>query len=269
MNNPKYQRTKEKRPLQGKGFYIAMAACLIAIGTAAWMTFDSIHSLTDLPDTSSATTSGSSQLTVGSSKPDTNAVDNPVSGVPVTPSSTASSKKPTSAETESKVPVNNPVTASSSPAESKAPVTSSAPKNTSYIMPVPGKVTKPFGDSLYSLTFGDWRAHRGVDLAANKGSSVMSIGNGSVTKIFSDDMLGYVVIATYDDLEVWYCGLGSNPSVKVGESVRAGQTIGIVADVPSETAEESHLHLEIHKNGQAIEPLAAIGQESKLPSEEE
>jgi len=242
-----------------------MAACLIAIGTAAWMTFDSIHSLTQLPDTSSATNSGSSQLNIGSSKPDANAVNNPVSGVPAD----FSSQKPVSSAAESKVPVNNPVTASSKPAESKAPVTSSAPKNKSFLMPVPGKVTKPFGDSLFSLTFGDWRAHSGVDLAANKGSTVMSVGEGTVTKCFADDMLGYVVVAQYDDLEVWYCGLGNNPSVKTGEAVRAGQTIGVISDVPSETAEESHLHLEVHKNGQPVEPLAAIGQESKLPSEEE
>lgn len=268
MNDPKYQRTKEKRPPQGKGFYIAMAACLVAIGTAAWMTFDSIQSLTDIPDASSAapTASDSSQLNIGSSKPDADAVNNPVSGVPANPSS---SGEPASSQTESTTPVNNPVTVSSAPSESKPSVSSSAPKNESYLMPVAGKVTKPFGDSLYSLTFGDWRAHRGVDLAANKGSSVISIGEGTVTKILTDDMLGCVVIAQYDDLEVWYCGLGSNPSVKVGEALRAGQVIGIIADVPSETAEESHLHLEIHKDGQPVEPLAAIGQESKLPSAEE
>ncbi|MGI6260886.1 MAG: peptidoglycan DD-metalloendopeptidase family protein [Acutalibacteraceae bacterium] len=267
MNNPRYQRTKEKRPLQGKGFYIAMAACLIAIGTAAWMTFDSIRSLTDVPDASSATASASSQLNIGSSQPDANAVDRPVSGVPANPTSSTASVSP---QTESKVPVNNPVTASSAPTvESKAPTASSEPKNKSFLMPVAGKVTKPFGDSLYSLTFGDWRAHRGVDLAASKGSNVLSIGEGTVTKTFADDMLGYVVVASYDDLEVWYCGLGSNPSVKVGENVRAGQVIGAIADVPSETAEESHLHLEIHKDGQPVEPLAAIGQENKLPSAEE
>lgn len=267
MNNPRYRRTKEKSPVQGKGFYIAMAACLIAIGTAAWMTFDSIHSLTDLPDPSSASAFSSSQLNIGSSQPDVNAVDRPVSGVPANPNSSAA---PVSSQAESKVPVNHPVTTSSAPAaESKAPASSSEPKNKSFLMPVAGRVTKPFGDSLYSLTFGDWRAHNGVDLAASKGSNVLSIGEGTITKAFSDDMLGYVVVASYDDLEVWYCGLGSNPSVKVGENVRAGQVIGAVADVPSETAEESHLHLEIHKDGKPIEPLAAIGQESKRPSAEE
>lgn len=269
MMNPKYQNHKNKKPAQGKGFYIAMAACLVAIGTAAWMTFDSIRSLTGIPDASSQpTTSDSSQLTIGSSDPDANAVDNPVSGVPANPSSDASSRTPASSAAESKQPVNNPVTPSSKPAESLSP-SSAAESTQQFMTPVPGKVTKPFGESLFSLTFGDWRAHNGVDLAAAKGSTVQSIGDGTVKEIYQDDMLGHVVVVTYDNLEVSYCGLGSNPPVKVGEQVRAGQVIGSIADVPSETAEESHLHLEVRKDGKAVEPLSAIGKEDKLPSAED
>ena len=262
----RFKKSSEKKKSPGVGFYIAMAVCLGVIGVSAWTTADSILSLNDPVQTSSE--SGSSMV----------AVDRPVSGVPTPESSSSSgaevSSKPVSSEptapkpapVSSALPTNHPVP----PVSSEIPV-SSQPKidTTSFIMPINGKILKPFSVSAYSHTFEDWRAHNGVDIAAVKGANVLAIGDGIVSEVRQDDMLGTVLVIDHSGLEVHYCGLGKNPAVKKGDSVQCGQVLGVINDIPSETVEETHLHLQIKQNGEWVEPLAAIGKEEKLPSETE
>ena len=52
----------------------------------------------------------------------------------------------------------------------------------------------------------------------------------------------------------YYCGLGENFLVKEGDIVTKGQAIGTVTAVPFEAAEEPHLHLEVRRDGIAIDP---------------
>lgn len=281
-----YHKHQSEKPPKGKAFYLAAAACLTAIGVSAWMTFDSVGSLMKPAESSSMP-----ETPVHS---ETNAVNRPLYGVPDqresrsetkpqsepressrpetavsseenTASETVSSEIPPETASQGSQPVNRPVY----PTVSEPPAVSEAPVNESFLMPVPGKVTKPFGESLYSLTLGDWRSHSGVDLAANGGSNVLSVGAGKILTIEQDDTLGWVISAAYDDLEVRYCGMGSNPSVREGDAVEAGQVLGALAEVPGESAEESHLHLEVLRDGAPVEPLSALGKEDLLPSEED
>ena len=57
------------------------------------------------------------------------------------------------------------------------------------------------------------------------------------------------------------------PTVKAGDTVRCGQVVGILKDIPSETVEDAHLHIQVQRDGKWIEPLAAMGKENLLPSE--
>ncbi len=246
---------------QGAGFYIALAICLTAIGASAWATYDSIQSLRK--PASARTTSSAASV----------AANRPVSGIPaesIAPSSQtpaaasshpASSAAPVLSEPVSSAPAVSEPPASSEPV-SEPPVVSMPEK---YMMPINGRILKPFGKSAYSQTFGDWRAHLGVDIAAVKGGNVLAVGRGEVEKFYEDPLLGHVLVIRHGNLEVYYCGLGSNPSVKAGDSVIGGQVLGVVNDIPSETVDEVHLHLQIKKNGEWVEPLAALGKDA--PSE--
>lgn len=256
------QKSSNRKSPKGAGFYIALAVCLAAIGVSVWSTADSLNSLR-------------APVKPSSLKP----VDHPVSGVPY------SSETPSDSGSVSDVPVSSVGSSSVVPPSSAAetlwplkPSSSQKPKpqvpssqtpvtNTTYIMPVSGRILKPFSDSAYSQTFEDWRAHMGVDIAARQGANVMSVGNGTVTEIYRDDLLGTVVAVRYDAIEVHYCGLGSNPSVKAGEDVMCGQVLGVLREIPGECVDESHLHLQVKKDGQWVEPLAALGKEEQLPSE--
>ena len=257
----RFQKQSSGKKPQSVGFYIALAVCLTAIGASAWTTFDSVMDLRR-----------SASVAPSSVQP----VNRDVSGVPASEpassaqtSSAAPASKPES-KPESKPaskPESKPESRPESKPESKAPSSAAPVTATSYILPVNGEIQKPFGQSVYSRTFGDWRAHNGIDIAATAGCSVMAIGDGTVQSFTEDVMLGGVLVIRHGDLDVYYCGLGSNPSVKAGDTVRCGQVVGILKDIPSETVEDAHLHIQVQRDGKWIEPLAAMGKENLLPSE--
>ena len=250
----RFQKQSSGKKPQSVGFYIALAVCLTAIGASAWTTFDSVM---DLRRSASVAPSSVQQ------------VNRDVSGVPASEpaSSTQTSSAAPASKPESK-PASKPESKPESKSESKPAPSSAAPVTaTTYILPVNGEIQKPFGQSVYSRTFGDWRAHNGIDIAATAGCSVMAIGDGTVQSFTEDVMLGGVLVIRHGDLDVYYCGLGSNPSVKAGDAVRCGQVVGILKDIPSETVEDAHLHIQVQRDGKWIEPLAAMGKENLLPSE--
>lgn len=125
-----------------------------------------------------------------------------------------------------------------------------------FTLPVSGKIFNAFsGDELvYNRTLDDWRTHNGIDISAVVDEAVKAGANGTVTKVYTDGLLGTVVEINHGDFTARYCGLARQPHVKEGDSVSQGQTIGTVAQVDMEVTEESHIHLEIVMDGAAVNP---------------
>lgn len=125
-----------------------------------------------------------------------------------------------------------------------------------FILPLDGKIITAFsGDELvYNLTMGDWRTHNGIDIKATKDTAVKACCDGTVKKIYNDGMLGWVVEVESGDFTTRYCGLAEKVVVKEGSSVKQGDTLGRVGEIPLESATDSHLHLEIVKNGNYQNP---------------
>ena len=96
--------------------------------------------------------------------------------------------------------------------------------------------------------------HPGMDFAANTGTEIYSTGDGTVER--ADDMAqGYgnhVVIDHGFGYKTLY-GHMSKISVKVGQRVKRGQLIGYVGSTGLSTA--PHVHYEVHKNGEKINPI--------------
>ena len=46
--------------------------------------------------------------------------------------------------------------------------------------------------------------------------------------------------------------------VQAGEGGSVGQQVGVVTAVPCEAAEETHLHLEVRRDGAALDPQAVL-----------
>ncbi len=130
------------------------------------------------------------------------------------------------------------------------------PQKPKFVLPTAGKIYSAFsGDELvYNRTLDDWRTHNGIDITAPKGDGVHAGAAGVVTAVYNDGMLGTVVEINHGDFTAKYCGLNENTFVKTGDTVEQNRSIGTVGEISMEIAEEDHIHLEIFKDGVAVNP---------------
>lgn len=132
----------------------------------------------------------------------------------------------------------------------------------SYVRPVGGPITKDYSMTglVYSRTMGDWRVHNGLDISANKGEIVKSAAEGTVAGIMTDPLYGTTVVINQNDgLMVYYRGLSEDTAVRQGENIAAGTTIGTVGDIPCESGDGSHLHIEVMRNNEYLNPSETLG----------
>ena len=130
------------------------------------------------------------------------------------------------------------------------------PRPEKFILPVTGKIYSTYsGEELvYNRTLDDWRTHNGIDITARPGESVHAGAAGTVTSVVNDGMLGTLVEVNHGDFTARYCGLAEKTFVNAGDNVTQGQAIGTVGEITMEVAEESHIHLEVMRDGGYINP---------------
>jgi len=109
----------------------------------------------------------------------------------------------------------------------------------------------------YNPNTEDYRFHRGSDLPAAEGTAVAAAVAGTVAEAYEDAYWGGVVVLAHEGgwHTVYRC---LAPAVKVGDAVEAGSCIGYVAAAPAEAVQESHLHLELEKDGESRDPAAYL-----------
>lgn len=132
------------------------------------------------------------------------------------------------------------------------------PKKLEFIKPLDGNVIKGHSNTelVYSKTLGDWRIHKGLDIACPIGTQVSACEDGSIDAVYLDDRLGYTVIIKHEnDVRTKYSNLDSEVNVKVGQSIKKGNKIGIVGDTSEfEIADEAHLHFEVMRGDENVSP---------------
>ena len=121
-----------------------------------------------------------------------------------------------------------------------------------------------FGYSMEALSYNqttrDWRVHNGVDLAAEAGSEVCAAADGEVYTVYEDDAMGATVVIRHDDgFTTRYSSLAENLTVKPGDKVTMGQTIGYAADSAIvESTLGSHVHFSVTCYDETIDPAAFL-----------
>lgn len=128
-------------------------------------------------------------------------------------------------------------------------------------LPVGMEILKDYsdGEMLYSQTMNDWRVHNGIDFTGEQGCEVRAIQRGKVKAVYDDELWGTVVEIDHgNEMIVKYCGLSKPSVLPVGAEVKAEQVIGKLGEIPVESADEPHLHMEITVNGKIVDPLAAM-----------
>jgi murein DD-endopeptidase MepM/ murein hydrolase activator NlpD len=119
----------------------------------------------------------------------------------------------------------------------------------------------PLDESGY-MTRGQVKAggrdepHPGVDIAVSIGSLVRAAGGASVRQAGEDPEYGrFVLLEHPEEFQTMYGHL-SRILVTVGDTVVAGQVIGLSGNSGRSTA--PHLHFEIRQRGSSLDPLTMV-----------
>lgn len=141
--------------------------------------------------------------------------------------------------------------APTAPSAHLAPVRSISKAATAYKAVVDGVQSSGFGTRHDPLN-GHLKHHHGVDIAAERGEPVKAASAGTVIRAESAGNYGNLVVVDHGDgVETRYAHL-EEIQVQPGDRLEAGQALGTVGD--SGRATGTHLHFEVRKNGQAIDP---------------
>ena len=115
-----------------------------------------------------------------------------------------------------------------------------------------------FGNAVITSPFGQrWtRPHEGIDLDANRGDSILAAADGVVIEARNSHGYGRMVIIRHgNEYTTLYAHL-DRIRVREGQSVQRSQVIGTAGD--SGVATGVHLHFEIRRNGNPVDPAMYI-----------
>ena len=130
---------------------------------------------------------------------------------------------------------------------------------TGYPLPENSAIAFPYGWQL-NPDNGDVFFHSGIDLLAQVGTSVQTIGEGIVVFAQEQGSYGNLVIINHSNgLQSRYAHL-EDIKVSVGEEVNKGDLVGIVGTTGTPTLEKPHLHFEIRSS-------SSLGWVAKDPNE--
>ena len=123
------------------------------------------------------------------------------------------------------------------------------------------KVTSKFSNKRKHPVLGYTRAHKGVDFRAATGTPIPAAGAGRVVaRGYNRGHGNYIKLRHNGSYESLYAHLSKFvKNVKVGTTVRQGQTIGYAGSTGMSTG--PHLHYEIIKDGKHVNPMTV-----KLPA---
>ena len=219
-------RNKKYGSATGKGYYIALILCAVAIGISGYLYY--ANQTDDDPQL------GGQDITVAATVP----VQDDVPVAATTPDSGEQTQA-----TEPK------------PSVVRKPIQTASP--------LEGEVVTVYAmDALcYNPTTRDWRVHNGIDLAAEEGASVHAAAEGTVYTVYEDETMGHTVVIRHEDGYVTcYASLSQDVAVAPGDKVTLGQKIGKVGNSALlESALGHHVHFSVTQNDAPVDPQKFLG----------
>ena len=132
-------------------------------------------------------------------------------------------------------------------------------KNSPYVggeftWPCPASryISSSFGNRLHP-TLHVWKFHTGIDIGCSAGKDIVAAASGKVimSKVYGG--YGNFVMIDHGGGIVTLYGHASKLLVSEGQTVKRGQTIALVGSTGRSTG--PHLHFEVRKNGEYINPM--------------
>ncbi|MEX0692230.1 MAG: M23 family metallopeptidase [Gemmatimonadales bacterium] len=122
---------------------------------------------------------------------------------------------------------------------------------THWPLDVPGIVTR---EQVGGSGAGD--VHPGLDVAVPMLSPIRASGGGEVVETGDDPEYGRFAVINHPSGYSSVYGHAQHMLVRVGDRVSAGQVIGVSGSTGNSTG--PHLHFEIRRNGQAVDPRTVL-----------
>ena len=118
------------------------------------------------------------------------------------------------------------------------------------------RVSSPFNPGRFHPVLHKFRAHKGTDFAARRGTKIMATGNGVIKSLGRKGGYGRTIVIQHED---GYTTLYAHMSrykkgLKAGQKIHQGQIIGYVGS--SGLATGPHLHYEFRKDGKAMDSMS-------------
>ena len=214
------------RSFNGKGYYIALILCAVAIGISGYLYYQNTAQQEANLLLQEETQEQQMLATMG-----TEALE----AIATQPPATQFTTPPSQSSTQ--------------PVEKKALKTAA---------PVDGQTIQSYAmDCLsYNETTRDWRVHNGVDIGAQEGTQVMAAADGKVIAVYEDDTMGYTVEIRHEGgYTTRYASLAETVSVQEGDTVKLGQVIGCVGDTALvESVIGHHVHFSVTYQDAPMDP---------------
>lgn len=230
MNN---KNEKKSRWQNSKVFYAVAMSLVLAIVGVASVIYNLSKIKNVVPDNGE---SGLYTVTVGEKTTTDHIANKPQTGIP-------DERNTTAAEQTEKSTVND----------------LNRPYTGKYLLPLDSTLTKSYSESnvVFSKTMNDWRVHDGIDIKGNVGDNAVAINDGTVTAVYNDALWGDIIeIEHGNGLKAKYCGIKSE--LKAETTVKQGQIIGTVTQIPIEKEDGVHVHLETSVEDKAVDPVKAL-----------
>ena len=209
----------------GRGYYIALALCLAAVGTIGYFALRE--------------------------RPVTVKQQEPAPTLDIQPAPTQPVVKPAPVV----IPEPEPQPEITEPAELLPQVVS----------PLDGTTVTVFSmtELLYDTTMADWRTHDGIDVQAEEGAAVKTAAGGTVQSVTDDELMGTTVVIDHEGgYSTRYSSLQKDVPVTAGQQVVAGEVIGRVGTTSAaESHMGPHLHFSVSRDGAVIDPRDYVGSE--------
>ncbi len=251
MNKEKHKESKKL-----SGFYIALCCCVIGIGIAGYFSEKASDSVSE---NSTVTGNAGMPQSAGIIQHPEEAVAANRLAENVTDENTSENADAKSAEENTEnISVYN-TSAADTAAAGEAEETAVIETEPVFIVPSSGAVLENYSDTpVYNSSLGDWRTHPGIDIAVESGGSVSAIADGSVCEISDDEKGMFVIIEHSGGFKSKYAALSSVENLALGDSVKAGDVIGIVTASKGESSSEPHIHFELFKDDETVNPADYI-----------
>jgi murein DD-endopeptidase MepM/ murein hydrolase activator NlpD len=133
------------------------------------------------------------------------------------------------------------------------------------VLPVEAAVSVDYG-FYHNQTLNSYYEHAGVDFMAAAGTEVFAAEDGTIESVYKDDLLSgtEIVVNHGNGLKTLYRFVTETAGVKVGDKVKKGDLIATVAEANGDEYKDgAHLHFEVIKNNQSVDPATYLTLEEK------